>query len=188
MAQTFLNLAQGVTGNLNLATNVTGTLSTSNYVQGGITEYDQWRINGTTNLVGNGTTTLTSDFERNDTDFDKIGTGMSESSGVFTFGATGVYQIIYDAFFRADGGARPMIGAVIQTTTDNSNYNNRAFSYTSGYTSEAYASSLVICGFDVTNTSTHKVRFRARHGDTTNIQGSTTSNYTCFTFTRLGST
>ena len=94
MAQTFLNLAQGVTGNLILATNVTGTLSTSNYVQGGITEYDQWRINGTTNLVGNGTTTLTSDFERNDTDFDKIGTGMSESSGVFTFGATGVYQII----------------------------------------------------------------------------------------------
>ena len=163
----------------------TGTLAGAG---GGITEYDQWRITGTTQLVGNATTILTSNFERNDTYFAKIGTGMSESSGIFTFPSTGVYQIIYDAFFRADGGARPMIGAVIATTTDNGTYSSRAFSYTSGYTNEAYASATAILAFDVTNTTTHKVQFRARHGDTTNIQGSTNNNYTAMTFTRIGDT
>jgi hypothetical protein len=157
-------------------------------IGGGITEYDQWRKTDTTSLSGNATTNLTSTFERNDTDFDKIGTGMSESSGIFTFPSTGIYQIMFDAFFRADGGARPMIGAVIAVTTDNSNYNTRSFSYTSGYTNEAYASALTIFTFDVTNTSTHKVQFRARHGDTTNIQGSSNNNYTSFTFTRIGDT
>ena len=167
----------------------TGTTTVaSSAVSAGITEYDQWRITGNTQLVGNATTILTSNFERNDTDFVKVGTGMSESSGIFTFATTGIYQIIFDAFYRADGGARPMIGAVIATTTDNGTYSSRAFSYTSGYTGDAYASATAILAFDVTNTTTHKVQFRARHGDTTLIQGSTYNNYTCFTFTRIGDT
>jgi hypothetical protein len=44
MAQTFLNLAQGVTGNLNLATNVTGTLPNANFSGGKVSQV----INGTT--------------------------------------------------------------------------------------------------------------------------------------------
>ena len=175
------------------ATKLTGNLpaisgASLTGIGGGITEYDQWRKTDTTQLVGNATTNLTSTFERNDTDFDKIGNGMSESSGIFTFPSTGIYQIMFDAFFRADGGARPMIGAVIAVTTDNSSYSTRSFSYTSGYTNSAYASALTIFTFDVTNTSTHKVQFRARHGDTTNIQGSSNNNYTSFTFTRIGDT
>src|SRR5210317_1512304 len=55
---------------------------------GGITEADQWRINS--NLT---TSTqygfFTANWERVDTDgFGKIGTGLTESSGIFTFPST----------------------------------------------------------------------------------------------------
>ena len=48
----------------------------------GISMADKWRI--TSNFSGS-TEPVTSNWERNDTNYDKIGTGMPESSGVFTF-------------------------------------------------------------------------------------------------------
>ena len=66
-------------------------------VSAGITEADQWRV--TTNFNSNSSAYLiTSNWERNDTHFDKIGTGMTESSGVFTFPSTGIYLILYQYF------------------------------------------------------------------------------------------
>ena len=59
----------------------------------GITELDEWRIN--TSLVSNGTNTLTANWERNDSNFELIGTGLSESSGVFSFPSTGKYYISF---------------------------------------------------------------------------------------------
>ena len=49
---------------------------------GGITEADQWRL--TTSFQGDADP-IASNWERNDTSFDKIGTGMSQSSGIFLF-------------------------------------------------------------------------------------------------------
>ena len=86
MAQTFLNLNTGVTGNLNLATNVTGTLPTSNYVQGGITMADNWRI--TSDVTGTNSP-LTNNWEQVDTNgMGTIGSAMTQSSGIFTFPTT----------------------------------------------------------------------------------------------------
>ena len=107
MAQTFLNLAQGVTG----------TLPTSNYVQGGITEADQWRI--TDDFTPSGY--VTANWERNDTNFDKIGTGMTESSGVFTFPSTGIYKLEWDTNGKYNGSSRE-IATRIGMTTNNSSY------------------------------------------------------------------
>ncbi len=44
----------------------------------GLTGADQWRVTSDFTPGGN----VTANWERNDTNFDKIGTGMSESSGV----------------------------------------------------------------------------------------------------------
>jgi len=55
---------------------------------GGLEEADQWRI--TSNFtINNSDTQMNSNWERVDSNFDKIGTGMSQSSGVFTFPSTG---------------------------------------------------------------------------------------------------
>ena len=59
---------------------------------GGITEADQWRLNADSNTGSNAF--VTANWERNDTSgFSKIGTGLSESSGVFSFASTGIYLI-----------------------------------------------------------------------------------------------
>jgi len=75
--------------------NVAGTLqSGGSAITQGITMADQWRI--TANLSSNGTNVVGTNWERNDTNFDKIGTGMTESSGIFTFPSTGIYIIIFN--------------------------------------------------------------------------------------------
>ena len=62
-------------------------------ITAGITEADQWRL--TTTLSNNGDNGITANWERNDTEFEKIGTGLSQSSGVYTFPSTGKYLIMY---------------------------------------------------------------------------------------------
>jgi len=62
---------------------------------GGITEADQWRL--TADLVGSNAT-VSSNLERvDDASFAKIGTGMTVSSGIWSFPSTGLYQIFLTA-------------------------------------------------------------------------------------------
>jgi hypothetical protein len=60
---------------------------------GGITEIDMWRLNN--NFTGSGSSTyalINNYWERADSDgFIKKGTGLTESSGIFTFPSTGRY-------------------------------------------------------------------------------------------------
>jgi hypothetical protein len=156
---------------------------------GGITEADQWRLN--TNFTGNATP-ISSNLERVDTDgFGYIGTGMTQSSGIFTFPSTGIYLIRFTARFQLDGDSRYNEG-FIQTTTDNSTYDNA-----SGLTTvipnigagSMEASSSCEFLFDVTNTSTHKARFTINLQNTgTTVQGNDGLDLTHFTFIRLGDT
>ena len=179
MAQTFLNLAQGVTG----------TLSTGNYTSG-ISEADQWRMNSDSALTGNATTVITSNLERIDTDgFGRLGTGMSESSGIFTFPSTGIWQIIFNMWARAtSGNTIEMVGAKIQTCTDGSSYDDASLGYTNIHVALSYGNASPQFIFDVTNTSTHKVRFAFRHNGNVTFQASTSANYSHMTFLKLGDT
>ena len=86
----------------------------------GVSEADQWRI---TSDVTGGADPLTSNWERNDTGFDKVGTGMSESSGVFTFPSTGIWLVDVRMGARLNGDSN-MISVFIKFTTNNSSYSN----------------------------------------------------------------
>ena len=75
--------------------NIVGTLQNngSGVIQG-ITEADQWRL--TADFTGNADP-ITSNLERNDTTGSGyFGTGMTESSGIFTFPSTGYWLILAD--------------------------------------------------------------------------------------------
>jgi hypothetical protein len=61
----------------------------------GITEADMWRY--TADTTGDAEP-ITSNLERVDTVFDKIGTGMSESSGIFSFPSTGIYEVSFGIY------------------------------------------------------------------------------------------
>jgi len=154
----------------------------------GITELDQWRLTSTLSLSGNSTTAITTNLERNDTaGFSKIGTGMTESSGVFSFPSTGIYEIY--AFGNFFGGLDMTFCRInIQTTQDNgSNYTlqNTGNAHTfNGY----YIMAPAYTVFDVTDISTHKVKFEARHQNSGNLEAGTTNNVTWFIFKRIGDT
>ena len=113
---------------------------------------------------------------------------MTQSSGIFTFPSTGLYWIIMQPrlhMFVDDNQAH----IELKVTTDNSSYATRARATAgeneSGETRTSVAQSYF---FDVTNTSTHKVKFALASVSTTTVDGDTDINHTSFTFIRLGDT
>ena len=156
----------------------------------GITMADSWRITATyTSASGNSTAFLTSNWERTDTfGFGQIGTGMTESSGIFSFPTTGVYFIKFNTSAYASGGSREFIGAQIRTTTDNSNYNLAALSYQHANSANQYGSPTCDFIFDVTDISTHKVKFGVQDPNPVGYEGDTNIDKTCVRFIRLGDT
>jgi len=152
---------------------------------GGITEFDMHRL--TSSITAN-TDPITSNIERvDDATFSKIGTGVSQSSGVWSFPSTGLWQVGH-------------IGQIYPQTTDTVTFsiyatanNGTAWdqivqsnfkSGTNGRESGKVTNfSLVNC----TDTSNVKVKFTAGSFDSgSEINGNTDLNYTCFFFMRVG--
>ena len=174
-----LNATKGLTGTLPAVSgaNLTG-------ISAGITEADQWRLTSGLSTAGD----LTANFERVDTDSTYIGTGMTQSSGIFTFPSTGLYWIIIKSRIHNYSDDN-QVHLEIQATTNNSSYTTRARASTgdneSGETRTSVSQSYF---FDVTNTSTHKVKFSMASVSSATIDGDTDVSHTTFTFIRLGDT
>jgi hypothetical protein len=154
----------------------------------GITEMDHFRL--TSSFTGDAAP-ISSNLARVSSFFEKIGTGMTESSGVFTFPSTGKYRIDFIVRQQYDGSGQYNEGTIYYTT-DNSSYSLGSGSsqfisrVNSTTTQSAHMNTMV---FDVTDTSTHKVRFHIdvqNNNSTTN--GSSSSVFTSMVFTRLGDT
>jgi hypothetical protein len=173
----------------------TGTKDATTFLRGdntfatvvsGLSEADQWRL---TAQASGDQTPLSSNLERVDTDgFGKIGTGMTQSSGIFTFPRTGVYFISFSASFTKSGDVRNCNTSIL-TTTDNSTYNTASLAV--DFIQQTESNFTAITGqtdfiFNVTNTTTHKCRFEVSFSATTLTQGSTDYNNTYMTFIRLG--
>ena len=186
-----------LTGNIALADlSATGTKDATTFLRGdntfgvpplgGITEADQWRI---TSNVSGASAILTANWERSDTSIQGyLGTGMTESSGVFTFPSTGIWMVDF-TIYAGSGGTAIFVGAEIYTTSDNSNYTQITRSVSGNWDGAATVSVYVSSILDITNTSTHKVKFGFYNGITsTTIEGSTNETRTGVFFTRLGDT
>ncbi len=167
---------------LNLASGVTGTLSTSNYTSG-ITEADQWRI--TSNFNG-GVNPITANWERNDSVFDKIGTGMTESSGTFTFPSTGIYIVEFLILSTKGDGTSQYSATKIMIIENNSSYTERATGYSNVAISGAWGGAYVQTNIDVTDTTNIKVQFGVVNQAASDFLGNTGVNKTTATFTRIG--
>ena len=166
---------------------VTSTKSTG---LGGLAMADEWRVatdNGETNnsVIGG--------WERNDTNFSGIGTGMTESSGVFTFPATGIYKIEFNVISRrAANQALPYVRYWLHLSTDSgSNFpDSIAMSSsqmgTAGDNQECFCAGSVM--LDVTNASTFRVRLYVAASTHVRPLYGSTINHTTMTFLKLGDT
>ena len=181
-----LTFPQSISADTFLKTDGSGNLSFA--AAGGITEADQWRLSADTNQNSNAD--VTSNWERNDSSgWSKIGTGLSESSGIFSFASTGIYLITFIATFTIDDGDGN-VEFILKITTDNSSYNEVA-QCRSGNSGSANISSTGISNFlfDVQNTSNYKFKFTTgSFASASKLQGATGSQQTGFTVIRLGDT
>ena len=161
-------------------------------ISGGLSEADHWRMNAGFTSPNDGVSYITQNWERPDTGGGGgyVGTGMSEAAGVWTFPSTGQYLIEFHIMASSNSDAR-YIRARIDTTTNNSSYVTASEGRGSlnPETSYWYTTIRASFLFDVTNVSTHKVKFSA--GGITNnvsINGDSNGNETYVTFLKLGET
>jgi len=163
-------------------------------IAGGITEADTWVVHS--DFSDDNVQPITSNWSRVSYSLsmsNKLGTGMSQSSGVFSFPSTGYYLIIFKAVYW-DNSANDYMRAYIEATPDNgSNYHNIALARTSnahqnppGMNWEAEMIALGI--LDVQNTSNYKVRFNVQAGQNVYWQGDSGRVDTGAYFIRLGDT
>ena len=177
------------------AANITGTLpaisgaSLTGVNSGGVTEADQWQLNVALALSATTHTFATANWLRvTGTGYGTLGTGMSESSGVFTFPSTGYWLITWEGRLGGTVDNREFYSD-IWTTTDNSTYTeavrDRASIKTTsdaGYTTYASTSSSFL--FDVTSTTNCKVKF----GGYSRKSSTEIFNDSFATFLKLGDT
>ena len=165
---------------------VTSTKSTG---LGGLAMADQWRVDGDHGETNNSVLTA---WERNDTYFSGIGTGMTESSGVFTFPATGIYQIDFHASSRrAANQALPYVRYWLQVSTDSgSNFIAVAMGSsqmgTGGDNQECFCAGKAIV--DVTNASTFRIQLYVAASTHVRPLYGSGINHTTMTFLKLGDT
>ena len=147
----------------------------------GITEADQWRL---TADISSNVDPISSNLERvDDGSFGYIGTGMSVSSGTWTFPSTGLYQVFATIYTQPNNDT---LAVTIQATTNNSTYDVISDVYGGGSVARGRTHT-AFSYVNVTDTSNVKVRFGAESiASGSIIGGNTNSNLTNFSFIRLG--
>ena len=156
----------------------------------GITGADEWRV--TADFSGDAAP-ITSNWERNDVHSSYIGTGMTESSGLFTFPETGLWLIQALATFSNNTTHSHYCGLYIRTTINNGGAFSGIASSTQGIyrgdSNNYYANAFCSVLFDVTNVTNCKASLQVDHqqDDTINY-GSTNAQVTGMNFIRLGDT
>jgi hypothetical protein len=163
-------------------------------ITAGITVADQFLL--TSDLSVNGTaTTVTGNLGRSGYSFmgtnSKIGTGMSESGGVFTFPSTGKYLITTCATFRSTNQNIYAAFRSQLSVDGGSSYNYIMVNYTSIFDSGSdtvYAQANGQALVDITDVSTHKFRCSATSNGSMTVVGHANEAFTSIVFTRLGDT
>jgi len=152
----------------------------------GLSQSDQWHITTTAgNITGQ---VLSANWARMaPAGFAKIGAGMTQSSGIFTFPTTGLYLISAQARFVYDSSRR-YVQLFIQTTTDNSTYADIALASGNIYSSgtDSYSTATTQTFLNVTSTSLCKARFYVEAASATNVNGASNRYDTGATFIRIG--
>jgi len=155
----------------------------------GITDFDRWHL--TADTSGN-TDPISSNWSRWTANG---GTGTvtfsAPSSGLWTFPSTGFWHIDWYGMFTVDNKAERGCNLYIYATTNDSSYAFVTASETSAHDSSAVTKTWSRCTyvFDVTNTSTHKVKFAVGYNQSANtLLGHGSYLYSNVLFTKLRDT
>ena len=156
---------------------------------GGITHIDTWVL--TTSFTGNANI-ITSNLARSTTEqMSQLGTGVTESSGVFTLPTTGHWLIIFRCHIKLNGLDKHYEGGIRISTDSGSSFTLEAENkaYMADNSVVTHGSTLTTYVMDCTNTSTQKVGFDVRTDNAnTETGGHTSYDATYMRFIRLADT
>ena len=151
----------------------------------GLVMVDQWRKDS--QVTGN--QSPITGWERVDNHFSVQGTGMSESSGVWTFPQTGLYLVTYTGHGYLNG-TTSYIGLYFSVSTDSgSSYESPAIGHAYfGAQGSGYCGGSNQVVLNVTNASTFrfKIDFTSSNSSGVILQGHSSRTLTNITFIRLG--
>ena len=200
MAFATIDVTKGITGTIPVANGGTGVASgtsgqflkftgsttiASATVDPGITVAGQFRI--TSNQSGD--QDPLDAWEENDTNYTRIGSAVTQSSGIFSMPSTGIYLIIWDIACNSTSGTDKSTGWEIYMTTNNSSYSKIARNTESFSDTYQYKNTNTSVMVDITDVSQCKIKFVVT-GTNSVVQtdGNTGENQTAVTFLRLGDT
>jgi len=118
-------------------------------------------------------------------------TGMTHSSGIFTFPKTGIYRVdLKIGYYRSDH--RRYIGGIMKLSTDSgSSYGDLTRSYTGLYdvsSSQSYGTTISQVHVDIQNASTHRIKFECVNDNTVTVYGANDDIRTMVMFERIAGT
>ena len=197
LADSSVSLAKlTATGTKDATTFLRGDNTFSALPASGITEADEWRLTSN-KTVSNTFSSITTNLARTTrAGFSLLGTGMSESSGIFTFPNTG-YWIVGVLNNYTTTNANRSNAVRLYVTTNNSTYYNIGASGVNvsddGGASNSFGTIYSEYLIDVTNTSNVKVYFDCIANNSTMVYNGSTSSTsdgssTRFMFRRIGDT
>ena len=166
------------------------------YGSAGISEADTWILTGSFNGSVDPISNNLTRYSVNGANY--LGTGMSVSSGIWTFPSTGYWRITVKFRSQRQSGHQSTYQKIeIKSSTDNFSSSNILAVADSSYYDNYPTGGRQVSGsasiiFDCTNTSTHKIRFGAsvddNSGNGNEFLGSSTVALTTFEFIKLADT
>ena len=158
----------------------------------GVTEADSWYL---TSSFSGSATPIANNLSRcnlSGDGFDKLGTGMSVSSGIWTFPSTGHWLVHGDVFYEQISGYQSRFNEFsINATENNSSYVEvaRGGSYFDNYDAQRVNNATCQAIIDCTDTSNVKIKFNMTVNESNvETQGSGSIYKTRFNFIRLADT
>ncbi len=153
--------------------------------------HDQWVVESDTSADSFTNNIITSWTRSTMSDAAPYLTGMSHSSGVFTFPKTGIYRIDFKlGFYKSDH--RRYVGAIAELSANSgSSYADLTRTYVGLYdvdSNNSLGTSTALTHVDVQDASTYRVRFKAIADSPVTIYGANDDIRTTVMFERIANT
>jgi hypothetical protein len=163
--------------------NTTGTMAlTSDVPASGLTEADVWWM--TADLTTNADPITANLSRANATLNDKLGTGMSVSSGIWTFPSTGYYEVTFQTMSLHQTNSNVM-NIYIYGTDDNFSTQDVVVEAQNRGNSGEWESWFISTVVKISDVTSDKVKFRMQRNSNGTFYGNS-SGRTQFTFKKLG--
>ena len=177
-----------ITHNSNEISLASGTITHNGVEIASDKMHDQWRLDADVSVTD---AVLTGWVRPTESGSGAYLTGMSHSSGIFTFPKTGIYRIDFKGtFYKSDD--RRWIGAVMKLSTNSGgSFGDLQRSYTMIKDIDAnssYATAITTHHVDVQDASTYRIRFEVSANGAVTVYGANDDTRTTVLFERIAST